>query len=355
MKEHNRMPKNPVQQNIYLEIKTILETARSNVYKAVNFTMVQAYWNIGRVIVEEEQRGNQKADYGKYLIKEISAKLTEDFGKGFTETNLKYFRQFYIYFPISHAVRDQLAAVNNNLYPELSWTHYRLLLKIEKRTARDFYIKECIVSNWSTRQLERQINSLYYERLLASSDKKGLLEDTRRTPETVMPQDIIKDPYVLEFLELKENKDYLEKDIEKGVIDKLQEFLLELGKGFAYVARQQRITLDGDHFYIDLVFYNYILKCFLLIDLKVGRLTHKDIGQMDFYVRYYEDRIKNAGDNPTIGLILCSEKNEAVARYSVLHESKQLFASKYKIYLPSEEELARELESEIMRLRLKNE
>ncbi len=332
-----------IKDNFYKNVKEILEAARSNVYRAVNFAMVEAYWNIGRLIVEEEQRGKRRAEYGKYLIQELSVKLMKDFGKGFTERNVRNMRAFYLTFPIWHSVRA-----------ELTWTHYRLLLKVEKKKARNFYLNEAVDSNWSTRQLERQINSFYYERLLSSKDKKPVLEEAERNTRPSKPEDLIKDPYVLEFLNIKENKHLLEKDLETELLGKVQEFLLELGKGFSFVARQYRISVDSDHFYIDLVFYNYILKCFLLIDLKIGKLTHKDIGQMDFYVRYAEDNIKVEGDNPTIGLILCTEKNETIVKYSVLNENKQMFASRYKLYLPTEEELARELSHEIELIREKN-
>ncbi len=332
--------KDLIKDGFYNSVKEVLEAARSNVYRAANFAMVGAYWNIGRLIVEEEQRGKTRAEYGKYLINELSGKLTKDFGKGFTERNVRNMRAFYSAFPIWHAVRA-----------ELTWTHYRLLLKVEKEKARDFYLNEAVDSNWSTRQLERQINSFYYERLLSSKDKKPVVDEADRNDSTATPEDLIKDPYVLEFLNLKENEALLEKDLETELLGKLQEFLLELGKGFSFVARQYRISVESDHFYIDLVFYNYILKCFILIDLKIGKLTHKDIGQMDFYVRYVEDNIKVEGDNPTIGLILCSEKNETIVKYSVLNENKQMFASRYKLYLPTEEELARELRHEIELIR----
>jgi predicted nuclease of restriction endonuclease-like (RecB) superfamily len=329
-----------IKADFYKSVKKVLEAARSNVYRAVNFAMVEAYWNIGRLIVEEEQRGKKRAEYGKYLIKELSGKLTKDFGKGFTERNVRNMRAFYLTFPIWHAVRA-----------ELTWTHYRLLLSVENKKARDFYLNEAVDSNWSTRQMERQINSFYYERLLSSKDKKPVVDEAERNALPAKTEDLIKDPYVLEFLNLKENKPLLEKELETELLGKLQEFLLELGKGFSFVARQYRISVDNDHFYIDLVFYNYILKCFLLIDLKMGKLTHNDIGQMDFYVRYFEDNIKVEGDNPTIGLILCSEKNETIVKYSVLNENKQMFASRYKLYLPTEEELARELRHEIELIR----
>jgi len=319
----------------YQNIKAVLEKARSTAYRAVNFAMVQAYWEIGRIIVEDEQKGAERAEYGKALVKELSVRLTRDYGKGFTESNLKYMRQFYLTFQNSHALRD-----------ELSWTHYRLILKVEKEEARNFYMLEAIKDNWSTRVLERQINSLLYERLALSKDKRKVLELSTKGLVIQEPEDIIKDPYVLEFLDLKESRNFLEKDLEHALIDKLQAFLLELGKGFSFVARQRRITVDGDHYYIDLVFYNYVLKCFVLIDLKVGKLTHQDIGQMDFYARYFEKEEKLDGDNPSIGLILCSDKNETMVRYTLLEDSKQIFASKYKLYLPTERELKAELERE---------
>lgn len=330
-------------EDIYSNVKNILTNARKKAYSAVNFAMVEAYWNVGKMIVENEQNGNKQSGYGEYLIKFLSKRLTKDFGSGFNATNLKYMRQFYISFPIGHALRDQL-----------SWTHYRLLLKIKDESKKKFYIDECIQNNWSTRQLERQINSFYYERLLSTQNKfKDEVRNEIKTLEpNIKPDDILKDPYVLEFLNLKNRIKFSEKDLESDLIDNLQEFLLELGKGFSFVGRQKRITVEGDHFYIDLVFYNYLLKCFVLIDLKLGKLTHQDIGQMDFYVRYFEKELKTDSDNPTIGIILCSEKNEAMVKYSVLEESKQLFASKYMLYMPTEEELIMELSKERQRFEI---
>ncbi|WAG53229.1 PDDEXK nuclease domain-containing protein [Clostridium tagluense] len=317
--------------NFYESVKNILEEARTKAYSSINSYMLKAYWNIGRMIVEE-QSGTDRAEYGQYILKELSKKLTKDYGKGFDYSNLTRMRKLYLSFTNIDALRQQL-----------SWTHYRLLMKVEDATKRDFYIAECIKSNWSTRQLERQINSFYYERLLSSQDKNLVRSEILETEIGLKSNDIIKDPYVLEFLDLKENINFLEKDLEQGLMNNLQEFLLELGKGFAFVARQKRITADGDHFYIDLVFYNYLLKCFVLIDLKIGKLTHENIGQMDFYVRYYEKEVKGDDDNPTIGIILCSEKNETIVKYSILEESKQIFASKYMLYMPTEEELKREI------------
>ena len=320
--------------SVYVKIKDVLNEARSNTYRAVNFVMVQAYWNIGRLIVEGEQSGKSRAGYGEYLIESISERLKKDYGKGFDSSNLWHMRNFFYAFPILDAVRR-----------ELSWTHYRLLLRVDDPAARDFYIEECVKGNWSTRQLERQINSFYYERLLTSKQKKPVRKEAQKTANQFKssPQDIIKDPYVLEFLGLKEDSKYLESELESAIISKLQTFLLELGRGFSFVARQQRISTETQDFYIDLVFYNYLLNCFVLIDLKIGKLVHQDIGQMDMYVRMYEDKVKPPEANPTIGIILCSDKDETMVQYSVLKGSKRLFASKYKLYLPTEEELKREI------------
>jgi predicted nuclease of restriction endonuclease-like (RecB) superfamily len=298
--------------------------------------MVEAYWDIGRQIMEA-QNNHPRAEYGAQLLGYLSARLTQEFGKGFDETNLRKMRQFYQTFPIRDAVRL-----------ELSWTHFRLLMRIDNVERRDFYLKECAESNWSVRQLERQITTFFYERLLATqkSGKESVKNEIQTTEPKIDPDYILKDPYILEFLDLKENKNYHENELEQALIDNLQKFLLELGKGFSFVARQKRITLDGDHYYIDLVFYNYILKCFVVIDLKTGKLTYQDIGQIDFYVRYFEEIIKQKDDNPTIGIVLCSEKNDAMAKYSVLSDNDRLFASKYMTYLPTEEELKQELERE---------
>lgn len=318
---------------IYINIKNTLEKAREKAYTAINFHMVYAYWSIGKIIFEA-QGNDDRAEYGSELLIYLSNKLTNDFGKGFDKSNLSRMRKFYMLFNNIDALRQ-----------ELSWTHYRLIIKLDSERKREFYIDECIKSNWSTRQLERQINSFYYERLVSTQEdnKEELKKEISILENPKNINDVVKDPYILEFLNLKENKKFLEKDLEQGLIDNLQEFLLELGKGFSFVGRQRRITADGEHFYVDLVFYNYLLKCFVLIDLKLGKLTHQDIGQMDFYVRYYEKEIKGTDDNPTIGIILCSEKNETIVKYSILEESKQIFASKYMLYMPTEEELKREI------------
>ena len=300
--------------------------------------MVEAYWNIGKSIVEQ-QDGYEKAEYGSRLIAELSKQMIVDFGKGFTLTNLKYMRQFYLTFPNSHALRG-----------ELSWTHYRLLMRVENENARQFYIEEAVKSNWSTRQLERQINSFFYERLLSSQNKKEVSEEIQKLEPAKVPKDIIRDPYVLEFLGLSPNVDFYDSDLEEALITHLQKFLLELGRGFSFVARQKRITFDGRHFRIDLVFYNYILKCFVLIDLKIGDLTHQDLGQMQMYVHYYERELMNEGDNPPIGIVLCADKSESVVKYTLPENETQIFASKYKLYLPSEEELLQELQREYQAL-----
>lgn len=326
----------PSFENFYQKIKEILDTARTRVYQAANFEMVQAYWNIGYTIVQEEQLEKDRAEYGKFLVENLSKRLSFEYGKGFDKTNVWNIIRFYRTFPTLDAVRQ-----------ELSWTHYRHLMRVAKANAREFYLNEAIKGNWSTRQLERQINSFYYERLLMSKDKKGLMVDTDNEKETMQTENILKDPFVLEFLNVRENEKLAEKHLESAIIDKLQHFLLELGNGFSFVTRQYRISADTDHFYIDLVFYNYILKCFLIIDLKTEKLTHQDIGQMDFYVRFFEGNLKQPGDNPTIGLILCAEKNRTIVKYSLLNDSKQIFASKYQMYFPTEKQIKQEIQREV--------
>lgn len=318
----------------YNEIKAVLISARNKVYQTANFAMVEAYWNIGKSIIKE-QGGNIKAEYGTGLLKELSEQMTQDFGKGFTVANLKNMRQFYLAFPNSYALRS-----------ELSWTHYRLLMRVENDNARQFYMDEAVKSQWSTRQLERQINTFFYERLLSSKNKENVAQEIQTLEPEKTPEDIIRDPYVLEFLGLSPNDDFYESDLEQALITHLQKFLLELGRGFSFVARQKRITFDGRHFRIDLVFYNYILKCFVLIDLKIGDLTHQDLGQMQMYVHYYERELMNEGDNPPIGIVLCADKSDAVVRYTLPEGETQVFASKYKLYLPTEEELLKELKKE---------
>ena len=324
------------------DVRAILDQARQKAYASVNFAMVECYWQIGRRIVEAEQHGQRRADYGEGIIRALSRNLTNEFGRGFSYANLKNFRQFYLVYPDfekSYAVRSQL-----------SWTHYRLIMRVENPVARDFYMQEAAGQNWSSRVLERNINTHYYERLLTSPDKRVALEVTGAF-ENHQPGDFIKDPYVLEFLGIPESPTVLERDIEQAIVGNLQKFLLEMGKGFAFISRQFRISTETGHFYFDLVFYNYLLKCFVLIDLKAGKLTHQDVGQMDMYVRMFDDLKRQPDDNPSIGLILCSQRDETVVRYSVLKESEQLFASKYRLVLPSEEELKAELEREQRQLR----
>ncbi|MYL24478.1 DUF1016 family protein [Halomonas alkaliantarctica] len=319
------------------DIRSLIATARRQVVRAVNSSMVQTYWQIGRLIVEDEQQGDTRAAYGKQQLQRLSRELTEEFGKGFDVTNLRNMRRFYEAFPKRDALRL-----------ELSWTHYRILIRIENPQARDWYQQEAIQQGWSARALERQIGNLYYERLLSSQDRTAVRQEAEHQTRPLSEQNArhyLRDPYILDFLDLPAER-YLEADLERGLIDNLQAFLLELGKGFAFVGRQQRISTDDQDFYIDLVFYNFKLKCFLLVDLKLGKLTHQDVGQMDSYIRIYDQHRKGDDDNPTIGLILCSQKSEAVVKYSVLTDSEQMFAAKYLPYLPTEEELRRELERE---------
>ncbi len=317
-------------------VRQIIQQVRTQIQYAVNSAMVQTYWQIGHLIVEHEQQGEGRAGYGKQQLEVLALHLTAEFGRGFDARNLRNMRAFYLTFPIWNAVRT-----------ELSWTHYRTLIRVENNEARQWYLEEAIEQNWSSRALERQINVLYYERLLSSKDKAIVQKEAQEktAPLQSTPKDYLRDPYVLDFLNLP-SVDYLEADLEQGIIDGLQKFLLELGTGFAFVARQQRISTEDQDFYVDLVFYNFKLKCFLLIDLKLDKLTHQDVEQMDSYIRIYDQHKKGVDDNPTIGLILCSQKSEAVVKYSVLADSKQMFAAKYLPFLPSEDMLRRELERE---------
>lgn len=317
---------------LYRQIRQVLTQARSRAWQAVNYEMVACYWEIGRLIVEEEQRGEARADYGKRLIRDLSKRLSEEFGKGFDKRNLWFIRSFYLAYPKVNALRS-----------ELTWTHYRILLRVDTPEARAFYETEAVNARWSTRELERQINSLLFQRLALSRDKAGVMALAAKGHELNEPGELVKDPYVLEFTGIRQDERFLEKDLESALITKLRQFLLELGKGFSFVARQKRFTLDGQHFFIDLVFYNYILKCFVLIDLKVGALTHQDLGQMQMYVNYYTRELMNEGDGNPIGIVLCSDKNDAVVRYTLPEGNNQIYASRYKLYLPSEKELATEL------------
>lgn len=324
--------------SLYGDVIVILREARKRAYTAINSEMVMAYWRIGKRIVEEEQNGDSKADYGTYLIRGLSKRLTQEYGRGFSEANVKNFRQFYLIFPegeIGYAVRS-----------ELTWTHYRSIMRVDNPEARKYYISEAANQHWGTRQLDRNINTMYYERLLSSRNKKELMFEQQDMGKAC-PQEIIKDPYVLEFLGAGRPTAFSENELEAAIISNLQAFLLEMGKGFSFVGRQYHMKTETKSYYIDLVFYNFILKCFVLVDLKLGELTHQDIGQMDMYVRMFEDLETTEEDNSTIGIILCAEKDQTLVKYSVLDENKQVFASKYKLILPTPEELKAELEREI--------
>lgn len=324
--------------SFYSDIRRILQSARNKAYNAVNTAMVDAYWHIGKRIVEEEQQGENRAQYGQQLIKNLSIELNAEFGKGFSVANLKNFRQFYLTF-----ARDKKSYT---LCSQLSWSHIRLIMRIDNKQARTWYLSESKAENWSVRQLQRHINTSYYERLLSSADKKNAIVSVAEN-ERINTRDFVKDPYVLEFLDLEEDRKLKESRLEHAIINNLRAFLLEMGKGFSFVARQFRISTETSHFYIDLVFYNYLLKCFVIIDLKTSKLTHQDIGQMDMYVRMFDDLKRGEDDNPTIGIILCNDKEETVVKYSVLKDSEQLFASKYRLVLPTEKELEAELQREI--------
>ena len=318
-------------QETYLSIRNSVITAQNKVYSAVNTAMVTAYWEIGEQIYKACGE-NDRAEYGKNLLKYLSEKLTAEFGKGYSVQGLRNMRQFYCTFPN-----------RSTLWSELSWSHYRVLMRIADKSARGFYTEECAKSMWSVRQLERQIHTMYYQRLLASRDKESVASEIQTTEPKPEYEKAVKDPYVMEFLQIKPDTHVYESDIEQALLDHLQEFLLELGRGFSFVARQKRFTLDGQDFFIDLVFYNYILKCFVLFDLKTGTLTHQDLGQMQMYVNYYTRELMNEGDNLPIGIVLCAEKNDAVVKYTLPEDNDQIFASKYYTYLPTEEELRREL------------
>jgi len=329
MEEQLQVVQNP--EETYNTIRHSIVNAQHKLCTAVNSAMVTAYWEIGEQIYKACGE-NDRAGYGKGLLRFLADNLTSEFGKGFDESNLRKMRQFYSVFPI----RDTLC-------PELSWSHYRLLMRIADEKERTFYTEECVKSAWSVRQLERQIHTMYYQRLLSSQDKAPVSAEIQTTEPKPEYEKIVKDPYVMEFLQIKPDTHVFESDLEQALINHLQQFLLELGRGFSFVARQKRFTLDGQNFYIDLVFYNYILKCFVLIDLKMGQLTHQDIGQMQMYVNYYTRELMNEGDNPPIGIVLCADKSDAIVKYTLPENNSQIFASKYFTYLPTEDELKREL------------
>ena len=335
------LPTNPPLKTLLSSLGELIREARKQALRAVDTIQVQTCWQIGRHIVEFEQGGEARAAYGKRLLPKLAKSLTREFGKGFDASNLRYMRLFYQAFPMCDALRH-----------ELSWTHYRTLLRIENNTARRWYMNETATQNWTTRALEWQIGTLYYERLLSSQDRTAVENEASANIQATAgsPREFVRDPVLLEFLGLPNAGTALESDLEQALMNQLQGFLLELGKGFAFVARQQRISTESRDFYIDLVFYNYLLKCFVIFDLKRGELTHQDIGQMDMYVRMYDDLKRAPDDNPTVGIILCAQKDASVVRYSVLNDNEQLFASKYKLLLPTEEELRAELEREQVQL-----
>jgi predicted nuclease of restriction endonuclease-like (RecB) superfamily len=323
-------------QPLYEQVRLVLDGAQQQVRHTINDVMVQSYWHVGRLIVEDEQGGAARAQYGKQTLQLLSQKLSAEYGKGFSPQSLWNFRQFYLEFPIL-----------STAWRELRWSHFKVLMRIKDSAARDWYTKEAISQGWSVAALDRQVSTLFYERLLSSQDKLAVQSEAvaliaEQTPND--PRDFIRDPYILEFIGAQPSATLYEKELETNLIGQLQNFLLELGKGFAFVARQKQLRVEGDDFYVDLVFYNYLLKCFLLVDLKVGKLAHQDVGQMDMYVRVFEEQYRGEGDNPTLGLILCSERNEAVAKYSLLADSQHLFASRYRAFLPTEEQLQAELQ-----------
>lgn len=325
-----------ISNNYISEIKKILKDARQKAYTAVNSAMVEAYWEIGRRIVEEEQNGKERAEYGKEIVKNLSKELTEEFGKGFSRRTLWEMRKLYVYFSDYEKVRT--------LFAQLTWSHFQKVLRVSNEKARIFYLTEAAENMWSVRTLDRNISTLYYNRIVASIDKKIVENEMKEKTKKLQAKEFIKNPVVLEFLDLPTNMSYTENELEKALTDDIQKFMMELGKGFAFVERQQHIRTENSDFYIDLVFYNYILKCFVIVELKTGKLTHQDIGQLDMYVRMYDDLKKQENDNPTIGLLLCTETDRTIIKYSVLNDSKNLFASKYINYLPSEEELINEIE-----------
>ena len=372
----NELIKNQEERDFLDSLKQIVRSARGMAYASINYAQVQANWLLGQRIVEQMQKGEKKAEYGAYIIKLASESLTEEFGKGYSKTNLKLFRQFYLAFknlPIlqigqtlsdqsqtkkGQTLSDQLANqiqqtvsakskadIWQTLSARLSWSHYERLMRVENEEARRWYLKEAVEQMWAVRTLDRNINTQYYERMLISQVKEPVEQEMKEKTEAFQCDklEFIKNPTVLEFLGLPGNKGYKEKDLEQAILDNLSDFLMEMGKGFAFVARQQLIRTEAEDYYIDLVFYNYLLKAFVLVDLKVGKITHQDVGQMDMYVRMYDELKRTEGDNPTIGILLCSQTDKDIARYSILKGNEQIFASKYKLILPTEEELAREI------------
>ena len=329
--------------SLFDNIKDMVINSRNRGYSAVNTEMLNLYWNIGKTIMEIH-KGDERATYGDAVLDKLSQKLTNEFGKGFSSRNLRTMRKFYLMYPIWKTVSAKL-----------SWSHYLELIKIDEEPKRNFYLNECINSRWSVRELQRQRDSLLYERLTLSANKEKILELAEKGQILKTSKDLVKDPFVLEFLDIKENTDYLESDLEKNIIEHLKEFLLELGKGFSYVGNQVRLTLEEDHFYPDLVFYNRLLKCFVIIDLKIGKVTHQDIGQMQMYVNYYDREIKQQDENSTVGILLSTNKNETIVKYTLPEDNKTIFSSEYKLHLPTEKELIDAIEEEKTNLRLNND
>ena len=320
------------------DVKTIFKESHHYVKQHINYAMVYAYWLTGKRIVVQEQKGDNRAGYGKEIVKNLSKELTKEFGRGFSVQSLYNFRMFYERF----SEPEKFSTV----WRILTWSHYKLIMRVTQKEAREWYCTESANLDWDIRTLDRNISTQYYERLVSSQVKEPVIKEMEMKTKSFQDNklEFVKNPYVLEFLGLPENKSYVENDFEQAIIDSLQKFLLEMGKGFAFIERQKLVRTDTDDFYIDLVFYNYILKCFVLVDLKINKLTHKDVGQMDFYVRLFDDLYKKEDDNPTIGILLCSETDKTIAKYSVLNDSKQIFASKYLTLLPTEQELADEIE-----------
>ena len=324
--------------SLHQEIRQIINNARSNAVRSVDFCRVQMYWNIGRRIIEEEQHGKERADYGAYLLKNLAKVLEPEYGSGFSVRQLEMCRKFYRIYPIANTVCSQL-----------NWSQYKLLISIPDESKREYYQLEAVNNNWTKRQLERQINSQLYERLLLSNDKESILAVARKERMPELPQEIIKDPMILEFLGLERKPSYYEKDLEQALITHLQKFLLELGNGFTFVARQKRILIEDDEYFADLVFYNRLLKCFVVIELKTSKLTHQDIGQLQMYVNYYDRVEKTTDENPTIGILLCSAKNDTAVRMTLPENNKTILASQYQLYLPTQEQLKQEID-EVIRL-----
>ena len=320
--------------NSFSNIKELVNNTRNKVLSVVNTEMLNLYWNIGKIIMEIQQ-GNERASYGDTVLEKLSQKLTSEFGKGFSSKNLRTMRKFYLMYPIWKTVSSKL-----------SWSHYLELIKIEDRTKRDFYLNESVNSMWSVRELQRQKDSLLYERLALSKTKEDIIELSQKGHIIKDYKDLVKDPFVLEFLDIKDHNEYLEKDLEKNILKHLKEFLLELGKGFSFIGSQVRITLGDEHFYPDLVFYNRLLRCFIIIDLKIGKVTHQDIGQMQMYVNYYDREIKSTDENQTIGILLSTDKNETIVKYTLPQNNNTIFSSEYKLHMPTEEELIETIEKE---------